>query len=975
MNNFKKHLALFTSVLTLFSFAATTAVYALDMSEISGKTNNIDLNTTNGIKFNIDMKAGAKKGAVAQVDWTKYNVDKDQTVKYGFSNSAQTIINRVVGAGSTSFINGKIVSGCTAGVSCGDAAASGKVLLINPAGVVFGKGSVIDLNSFTVSTKDIKGLKNLKDVNNLTDYENSLGNLSKSITFVSDGNTTATVWLDGTSITGGKSIGVVADNIVYKDSLIKTTDANSNVKLVTADGVTFVYEDDGRISSSASEAKNLTKKSINMDNSGLQGEAISSSDILIESNSNLKDSYTQITRSIIKGTKLVQDDKGNIHIAGNNTILGYAQADAQGDLTIDANNAAQVYSKSELKAGGNVDIYSSKTALIKDAKIDAKSLAVNADDKATVNNSRINATNDVRIASKNQTHIKNSTINGDNKVSAESLGNVFVEKSNLNSSKGIVGVSATKGFAKVYSNSNINADEVIVDAKNSYIENSVAKARNISVFADENATVINSELDTSAAKGNSYTNQNGFGLMLENGQVSVGAGNQAYVKNSNINAKNDVRVDSVNGSAFVENSKLTSKDASVSVSAKNTAKVYNESKVSAGTTANIDGNAVYVKNATINAKNIKADATNTTTFTNVKATASESADIKSKKQLLISDSNINAKTGVKAESTEGSAFVKTSTLKSTNGNVIVKALNGTAQVYKNSTLNSGAGIAMNGKNSGIYDSSVTAKKLSVKASDKATLSNVKATLSETASIESKNQLLISKSNINATKGVKAESTNGSAFVKASEIKAANGNVVVKALKGNAQVYDNSTLNSGASVAMNGKNTYIEKSSITANKLTIDASNNVTLANVNATVAGAAATKATNQILFSNSNIKANGGVSANSEKGSIFVKASDLNSVKNDVNIDAAKTAQVYQNSTIKAGDAIRVSGKKSNISDSSISAKKLNVNATDKTYVFDSKINTTSATGLKANNGVYAANTKVNNKNIVVNGKKSVIY
>ena len=108
----------------------------------------IDANvTTNGSNMNVQITAG--QGGVGTLNWGTYNIGKDAAVNYEFSAHNQTALNKVSASGGLSQIYGKITSSGCAG--CGYDA-TGKVILINPNGVLFGDGANVNLNSFTVST-------------------------------------------------------------------------------------------------------------------------------------------------------------------------------------------------------------------------------------------------------------------------------------------------------------------------------------------------------------------------------------------------------------------------------------------------------------------------------------------------------------------------------------------------------------------------------------------------------------------------------------------------------------------------------------------------------------------------------------------------------------------------------------------------------------------------------------------------------
>ncbi|MFC6277482.1 beta strand repeat-containing protein, partial [Psittacicella hinzii] len=75
------------------------------------------------------------------INWDKFNINSDEIVKFVQQNANSAVLNRVLG-GSVSQILGQLQS-------------NGKVFIVNPAGVVFGKNSVLDVAGLVVSTLDI----------------------------------------------------------------------------------------------------------------------------------------------------------------------------------------------------------------------------------------------------------------------------------------------------------------------------------------------------------------------------------------------------------------------------------------------------------------------------------------------------------------------------------------------------------------------------------------------------------------------------------------------------------------------------------------------------------------------------------------------------------------------------------------------------------------------------------------------------
>ncbi len=427
-NNFKNKLSAFVSMLALVSISSTAMAADINTGtftagNVLGKTNNAEVAIRNN---RMDINVIGKKGAVAQVDFRNFNVKKSQQVNYGFSNTSQTMINRVLG-GNKSTINGRMTNSSIGGTGYAE---TGKVILINPAGVMFGQGSTVDLNSLTVSTFDLKGAKNLKGMTDaqLKSYQNTL-NTKFSAPILTDNTESVTkafefsseetkqfeaagidmdklagktkISLDGAhfnkftdqtnskvasnSSNTNKNINMIADNIDYKNSMIKIGDnatylykANgdthtksySNVRLITADGVTFNFAASGAATSYDAKAgtKDVTRK-VTMNNSGLNGKvAIDANDVRISTNANTDDSNINIKNTVIRGRKLVNGENNNVQIiASGDTNLENTRIDTV-NTQYSVTDNTKLYDTTD-KAGGQVYIKGENNLNIKDSVI------------------------------------------------------------------------------------------------------------------------------------------------------------------------------------------------------------------------------------------------------------------------------------------------------------------------------------------------------------------------------------------------------------------------------------------------------------------------------------------------------------------------------------------------------------------------------------------------------------------------------
>lgn len=476
MNHFKKKLTAFGAMLTFLSLSGAVT-YAASVSDVIDNTSNVGFETSDK-RLDVNITSG-KHGDVGQVDWGKFNVGKDERVNFGFSGMSQTIINRVLG-GDLSKIYGKLTNSCVGGGTCDSFVSTSKVILINPAGMLFGAGSQVDLNSFTSSTFDFKGAKNLKGLTNAQQeaYINSLRNgTQKAYTFKRPDGTTQTVdaytynrdlnfdsnyteafkeagltnadaliknsridingatfdhfnsdFTGSAALNTNKSLNFVSNNIGYKDSLIRVgsnynynnNSSYGNVRLVTADGVSFEYLSNGYSDyyQVANDTKTDVTRNITMDNSGLaKGEtAIESGNIHIKNISNDPNSNIKISNTIVKGVKMINRENGDILIVGSNDI----DVDNTRLMTV---NSSKTVNGTTLNTrgqkGGEVSIQAGKSATVKDSLI--LTSGTNNPDLANAgrvtiigNNDDVNIENTDIISSGNVILAANKKVNLDN---------------------------------------------------------------------------------------------------------------------------------------------------------------------------------------------------------------------------------------------------------------------------------------------------------------------------------------------------------------------------------------------------------------------------------------------------------------------------------------------------------------------------------------------------------------------------------
>ncbi len=392
--------------------------------------------TTQGKNMNVKLTEGA--GTVSTVNWETYNIGKEATVNYEFTGHNQTSINKVNAAGGLSQIYGKITdSGC---YNCGYEA-SGKIILLNPNGVLFGEGANVNVNSFTVSTMDGTFDKN----------QNTM-----KFTKGAQQNNYGIVVENNAKIRGDKNVAFATDNVtMYEGSQISTNTAKNvgdyaygKVKIVTSDGVNFEYYNNGAIKDIKDAQTSTDKMFIS-----LNGK-IDSGHIDIRNYSTNTGSEINLKGANLKATKAEIGNDGNIWLTSYNKIVSeHSVYDADKDVDF-ASNKKMSLGDDTLKAGRNIV------------------LASNTDDVG-VDHSNLTATGDIKITADNTASVQNGAVlNGTN-----------------------IDIKANKTSAQVVNNSQVTATKdinITSDGEYAWVDGSPLKAgQDINIKANKGYLTLN----------------------------------------------------------------------------------------------------------------------------------------------------------------------------------------------------------------------------------------------------------------------------------------------------------------------------------------------------------------------------------------------------------------------------------------------------------------------------------------------------
>ena len=673
----------------------------------------------------MDAKVNGGAGSVAQFDWNTFNVGKDAQFNTVFTANSQTALNRVLATGgaAVSYIYGKMTASSANG--CAACTNTGKVILINPNGIIFGNGSSVDLNSFTASTFDIKDVKNLKDLEKagqLNDYIkgtngfkglNKLAGYNTTVHYVPDSNgeggwITAQGAVFNTDKTGlkstqNKTVAMVAKNVniidgtkistKYESAPANTqngTQTRSGVKLVTGDGVNFYYTSAGDINQAGLKSGEVT--AVKTDKAKMTGINISDSEIRtgdLEIN-DAAGNWVTISNSKLYTKKLLGTDKATY--AGQ--PLTPEQSGEYGNISIEGRNTVSI-TNSEIQTSDDfdADIYKNtgkKVAITSD--MTGGKITINSDEKLTIKNSKVQSVNNstkftdangagnVSLASKKgNVNITGSEVISGGNMSIAAAGDLVANNAEI--------IAAGQDVVSTTNNSFTKARKLNITAGDAYLEKTLLNADTVNVDSgdiisakDSNlvATTKLNLLGQNTTLDNSLVQYKDISLFNSDSKVN----NVTLANGTTVNDKDsDGLVLTTNGNLTVDNTALNKKayNSNSSVKQKFVKLTSTKGDINIQNKANVStdegkieltakGN-VNVDNATVNAELV--------------ANNSLAVDAKND-ALIINANNVNVKNAGKVKSKNGdikivannNVTVNASEIYGENGYVDITATNG-----------------------------------------------------------------------------------------------------------------------------------------------------------------------------------------------------------------------------------------------------------------------------------------------------------
>ena len=280
--------------------------------------------TQNGKEMTIRQDSGR-----LAMDWTNFNVGKDETVRFQQPGKDALALNRVTG-NQQSVIDGSLLS-------------NGHVLLVNPNGVVIGKNASIDVGGLVASTAHVKD-------NFMKEFGNSTG--SFTLGGVSDGK----IINEGTINAEG---GLVALHAAKVENSGTITSNGGSVLMAAADTLTLTPDTDGKLNftvdGKVAEASALNKGAITADGGTIVMTADSASDVMSTVVNNEGTLQARTLRKNEKGQILLEgNDKGQVEVSGTLDASGEGVGQDAGNIKVIGQKTI-VHNGTNLLAKGDVN--------------------------------------------------------------------------------------------------------------------------------------------------------------------------------------------------------------------------------------------------------------------------------------------------------------------------------------------------------------------------------------------------------------------------------------------------------------------------------------------------------------------------------------------------------------------------------------------------------------------------------------------
>lgn len=285
------------------------------------------------------MTVTQQSGKMA-VDWTQFNIAKDEAVKFAQPGRDAVALNRITG-GQKSVIDGAL-------------SANGNLLLVNPNGVVFSKTATVDVGSLVASTAQLNDPF-------MKSFAGSTANLNLTI---GERNTSA-ILNEGTITAQG---GLVALHAAQVENTGTISNPGGTVALAAAKQLTLSPDSDGKLNYAVdgelAQAKALNSGRIQADGGYVVMTAKSAQDLL----------GTVVNNTgTIEAKTLRKDEKGQILLDGGKS----GQVEVNG--TLDASGMEDGQSAGSIKVIGQKTIVHDDTNFIAKGDVDGGKIETSGD--------------------------------------------------------------------------------------------------------------------------------------------------------------------------------------------------------------------------------------------------------------------------------------------------------------------------------------------------------------------------------------------------------------------------------------------------------------------------------------------------------------------------------------------------------------------------------------------------------------------
>ncbi len=276
------------------------------------------------------MTVTQQSGKMA-VDWTQFNIAKDEAVKFAQPGRDAVALNRITG-GQKSVIDGAL-------------SANGNLFLVNPNGVVFSKTATVDVGSLVASTAQLNDPF-------MKSFAGSTANLNLTI---GEGNT-STILNEGTITSQG---GLVALHAAQVENTGTISNPGGTVALAAAKQMTLSPDSDGKLNYAVdgelAQAKALNSGRIQADGGYVVMTAKSAQDLLGTVVNNTGTLEAKTLRKDEKGQILLDGGQsGQVEVSGTLDASGMEDGQSAGNIKVIGQKTI-VHDDTNLLAKGSVD--------------------------------------------------------------------------------------------------------------------------------------------------------------------------------------------------------------------------------------------------------------------------------------------------------------------------------------------------------------------------------------------------------------------------------------------------------------------------------------------------------------------------------------------------------------------------------------------------------------------------------------------